>query len=44
MLATMRIHRFLQTLALTFVLVVGGVHVSTAPGLTGHGNSPTASP
>jgi CubicO group peptidase (beta-lactamase class C family) len=27
----MRIHRFLQTLALTFALVVGGVHAATPP-------------
>jgi ABC-type amino acid transport substrate-binding protein len=27
----MRTHRFLQTLALTFALVVGGVHAATPP-------------
>ena len=31
MLMTMRTHRFIQTLSLTFAIVVGGVHAATPP-------------
>jgi hypothetical protein len=40
----MRIHRFLQTLALTFALVVGGAHAATPPVAWQGTQPPTALP